>query len=163
RAAMRPAGISGCTILRNGVKLRYPFEESIASYAPICDEIVVCWDPTSEDETAALVRKVADRFPQVRLVDSVWDIDNREERTELARQTQIAFDHCRHEWTLYIQADEALHERSHETLRRLAHGDQAGIAFRRASFFGTLDREIPDHRASGLIRLFRRGRGVSVG
>lgn len=160
----RPAGISGCTILRNGVKLRYPFEESIASYAPICDEIVVCWDPTSEDATAELVRRVASRFPQVRLVESVWDMDNRQEGTELARQTQIAFGHCRREWTLYIQADEALHEYYHPALRRLALANkQEGVAFHRTSFFETLGREIPDHRANGLVRLFRTGLGQSVG
>ncbi len=160
----RPTGISGCTILRNGVKLRYPFEESIASYAPICDEIVVCWDPTSEDGTAELVRKVAARFPKVRLVESVWDMSNRQEGTELARQTQIAFDHCRHQWTLYIQADEALHERSHDALKRISSENHAvGVAFRRASFFESLDREIPDHRASGLLRMFRTGHGRSVG
>jgi glycosyltransferase involved in cell wall biosynthesis/GT2 family glycosyltransferase len=160
----RPAGISGCTILRNGVKLRYPFEESVASYAPICDEIVICWDPTSDDETAELVRRVAARFPQVRLVESIWDMENRQEGTELARQTQIAFDQCRSPWTLYVQADEALHERAHDTLRRIAsENGAAGVAFQRTSFFGSLDREIADHRANGLIRMFRTGRGRSVG
>jgi len=99
----------------------------------------------------------------VHLVESVWDMDNRQDGTELARQTQFAFDQCRHEWTLYVQADEALHERSHETLKHLAHGDQAGVTFRRSSFFGTLDSEIPDHRAGGLIRLFRTGQGLSIG
>lgn len=160
----RLPGISGCTILRNGVKLRYPLEESIASYAPICDEIVLCWDPTSEDETAALVRRMKSRFPQVRLVESVWDMKNRREGSELARQTQFAFDHCRREWTLYIQADEALHEDFHDELKDHANRrKEEAVAFRRSSFLGTLDAEIPDHRAAGLVRMFRTGYGRSVG
>ncbi len=160
----RQSGISGCTIIRNGVKLRYPFEESVASYASICEEIVISWDPTSEDDTASLVRRIAARFPNVRLVESVWDMQNRREGTELARQTQIAFGHCRREWTLYVQADEALHERHHNLLKaRVSDSGVGGVAFRRSSYFGTLDREIPDHRASGMVRLFRTGYGRSIG
>jgi glycosyltransferase involved in cell wall biosynthesis/GT2 family glycosyltransferase len=162
--AVRPVGISGCTILRNGAKLRYPFLESVASYAPLCDEVVICWDPNSDDDTASLVRKASERFPNVRLVESSWDLTNRKEGSELARQTQIAFGHCRHEWTLYVQADEALHERDYDQLRRCASERRlAAVAFRRESFFGSLDREIPEHRTSGMIRMFRTGHGRSVG
>ncbi len=163
-ATVRPPGISGCTIIRNGERLRYPFEESIASYASLCDEVIVCWDPTSEDDTAALVRRVAARFPHLRLIESAWDMSNRKEGSELARQTQIAFSHCRHEWSLYIQADEALHERHHEFLKALASDPTvAGVSFHRVSIFGELDREIPDHRTRGMVRMFRTGCGRSVG
>ena len=160
----RLPGISGCTIIRNGVRLRYPFEESVASYASLCDEVVVCWDPTSEDATAELLGKIAARFPNVRLVESAWDMGNRQEGTELARQTQIAFSQCRHEWTLYVQADEALHEGHHELLRScVTDPDLDAVAFRRLSFFGCLDREIADHRTRGMVRMFRTGYGRSVG
>ncbi len=160
----RLAGISGCTILRNGVKLRYPFEQSIASYAPLCDEVLVCWDPASEDDTRHLVETIARWHPNVRLVESRWDMSNRMEGTELARQTQIAFDQCRHEWTFYVQADEAIHEDYFELLRNYSRDPSLlGVAFRRLSFLGTPDREIPAHRAEGMVRMFRTGLGQSVG
>ncbi len=160
----RLPGISGCTILRNGVKLRYPFMESVASYAQLCEEVVLLWDPTSEDETRSLVRDVAARFPNVRLIENIWDMRNRVEGTELARQTQIAFGHCRSAWTLYIQADEALHERYHDALKVWASDPRvAAVAFQRLSFKGSLDREITEHRTRGMIRMFRSGYGRSLG
>jgi hypothetical protein len=33
--------VSGLTIIRNGVRLNYPFIEAIRSVLPICDEYVV--------------------------------------------------------------------------------------------------------------------------
>jgi glycosyltransferase involved in cell wall biosynthesis/peptidoglycan/xylan/chitin deacetylase (PgdA/CDA1 family) len=156
--------ISGCTIIRNGVDLRYPFEESIASYAPLCDEIILSWDPTSTDATRVLVNKIARRFPQVLLIESPWDLTNRSGGSELARQTQIAFKHCSQPWTLYIQADEALHERDHARVIEFAKdASLSGVSFGRRSFFKTLDAEIPEHGAPAIVRLFRTGFGTSIG
>ena len=158
------AGVSGCTIVRNAISLGYPLRESIASYAPLCSEIILSWDPTSEDATAQLVRQIAVEFPQVRLVESVWNMKNQADGTELARQTQIAFGHCAQTWTLYVQADEALHENAYPLLREhVADESNNAVAFRRRSFLLSLDTEILDHRVEGLVRLFRTGQGRSVG
>ena len=44
--------VSGLTIVKNGVKLRYPFLESIQSLLPVCDEFIAvigdCEDDTRE-------------------------------------------------------------------------------------------------------------------
>ena len=160
----RPSGISGCTIVRDAVRLGYPLRASVASYAPVCDEVIICWDPTSTDGTAELVRAIAAEFLQVRLVESRWDLANHAGGSELARQTQLAFDACRFEWTLYVQADEALHERHHDEIRRLVQTPRVGaVSFWRRSFLGTLVAEIPEHRVRGLVRLFRTGHGRSAG
>jgi hypothetical protein len=158
------AMISGCTIVRNAVQLRYPLMESIASYAPVCDEIVICWDPTSTDDTRGELERIRGLFPNVKLVESKWNLDNRDGGTELARQTQIAFGHCSRPWTLYIQADEALHEADHQLIQSWVQDDRlAGIGFRRKSFLRTLDAEIIAQRSEGLFRLFRTGLGASIG
>jgi len=158
-----PTGISGCTIVRDAVRLDYPLEESIASYAPICDEIIICWDPTSTDATKQLVEKIAAQFPQVRLVESVWDLEKRKGGLELSRQALIALAHCTQPWSLYIEADEALHERYHEDLRAYVRDPNlAGLAFERRSFLHSLDKEIPEYRV-GIVRMFRSGCGRLTG
>jgi glycosyltransferase involved in cell wall biosynthesis/peptidoglycan/xylan/chitin deacetylase (PgdA/CDA1 family) len=158
------SGICGCTIIRNAVQLDYPFEESIESYAPICEEILICWDPTSNDSTSELLQRLCIRFPRIRLIESKWNLSNRVGGQELAKQTQFAFDMCKLPWTLYIQADEALHEDCHQELLTLVkQSDIAAIAFERRSFMHTLDNEILEHRAPALVRLFRTGYGKSVG
>lgn len=157
-------GISGCTIVRNAVALGYPLRASVASYAPICEEIVLAWDPTSTDATRELVQQIAAEFPQVRLIESCWDMTNRTGGTEIARQTNIAFAQCRQPWTLYVQADEALHEDAHAELRQMILNPECGgIAFSRHSFLRSLNDEIPEHRVSGLVRLFRTERGQALG
>jgi hypothetical protein len=103
---MRPK-ISGFTIIRNGVKYDYPFVESICSILPLVDEMVVSVGK-SEDDTRT---KVAEIFSdKIRIIDTVWDDENRKHGNELARQTNIALGKCRFDWAFYLQADEVIHE-----------------------------------------------------
>ncbi|HYF13250.1 MAG TPA: glycosyltransferase, partial [Candidatus Paceibacterota bacterium] len=162
--AILSSGISGCTIVRNAVKLGYPLEASIESYMPICDEVWISWDPSSEDDTGALVKRLARRHPKIRLFESIWDLKNKDSGKELAIQTNKVFRQCSRRWTLYIQADEAVHENSHDKLLAIAQKDDAiGVSFMRRSFLKTLDREIVRHQVSGLLRMFRTGYGTSTG
>lgn len=156
--------LSGCTIVRNGVKLNYPLEASIRTYYDLCDEVVVAYDPTSEDDTEGLVRDIAKRLPRVRPVPSPWNTGNHKDGSEITIQSNVAVDACRGDWILYVQADEAIHEGDHEALKRmLARPDLHGVLFDRHSFMGTLDQEIPEYFAPQLLRLFRRGEGCVVG
>ena len=49
--------LSGCTLVRNAVKLSYPLEASILTYLPVCDEVLLAYDPASEDGTERLFRR----------------------------------------------------------------------------------------------------------
>ncbi|MGH7144101.1 MAG: hypothetical protein ACREJ2_08160 [Planctomycetota bacterium] len=152
--------ISGCTVVRNGAHPTLFLAESIASYAPICREIVLSWDPTSTDDTAGLVRRLAAEFPQIRLVESPWDLAQRSLEVERARQMQLAFAQCTGTWTLYVQPDEALHESDHGFLLDAIHGDRwDGVAFERIAIFQRLNTQIPELHAWNLLRMFRTGLG----
>jgi hypothetical protein len=154
--------LSGCTIVRNGVKNRYPLEASIRSYYPICDEVVVCYDPTSDDSTELLVRDLAARYPKIRLLPSVWDPNNRTGGSEMAIQSNVAIEACRSQWVLCVQADEAIHEHDHPKIREiLVAEDVLGAVFDWRSFVQSLDREISIDRPPRL-RLFRNGTCLSV-
>lgn len=104
-------GVSGFTFVRHGIRLGYPFRESIRSLLPVCDEVVInVGDGDGDDGTLAAVRAMAEADPRIRIVESLWDPEKRSGGRILAEQTNIALDACRHDLALYLQADEVLHE-----------------------------------------------------
>lgn len=108
--------VSGLTIIRNGVRLNYPFMEAIRSALSICDEyIVVAGD--SDDETLAHLATLDD--PRIRVIHTRWSPDVTPQKCLLAQQTNIGLGFCSGRWCLYLQANEVLHEGSLPRLRSL--------------------------------------------
>jgi hypothetical protein len=97
--------ISGVTIIRNGVKLGYPFIQSIRSILPLCSELVVGVGD-SEDDTRERILKIND--PKIKILDTVWDMSKRSGGEVLSEQTNIALSRCSGDWVFYIQSDEAV-------------------------------------------------------
>ncbi len=97
--------VSGFTIARNAIKLRYPIIESITSILPIVDEFIICVGD-SEDETLATIRSI--KSPKIRIIQSRWDFTQKEE--VLSQQTNIALKECAGDWAFYLQSDEVIHE-----------------------------------------------------
>jgi glycosyltransferase involved in cell wall biosynthesis len=158
------SALSGCTLVRNAVKLNYPLEASIQTYYPLCQEVVISYDPNSEDDTEKYVLELARRYPKIRPVPSPWDMKNHRDGTEITIQSNVAVDACTGDWILYVQADEAIHEDDHDLIRSIMEETEInGALFDRRSFLGTLDREIPEYFARNLLRLFRNGRGSVIG
>ncbi|RKY62437.1 MAG: hypothetical protein DRP95_01550 [Candidatus Latescibacterota bacterium] len=99
--------ISGFSFVRNAISLDYPIAEAIRSVLPLVDEFVVaCGD--SSDGTTELVRSID---PKVRVIETVWDESDFVGGRVNAVQTNIALDHCRGDWCIYLQADEVIHEK----------------------------------------------------
>ena len=156
--------VSGCTLVRNAVKLRYPLEASILTYYPLCDEVVIAYDPATEDGTEAFIKDLARQYPKIRPISSPWNMKNHEGGTEITIQSNVAAEACTSEWVLYVQADEAIHEGDLELIRKVLRDKNLnGLLFARRSFLGTLDREIPEYYARNLLRLYRNGQGCVVG
>jgi glycosyltransferase involved in cell wall biosynthesis len=135
---------SGFSMIRNGEKLGYPYLEALRSLAPLVDELVVAvgdCDDTTRSQLEALRPELP--CPLV-LFDSPWDPESRKGGFELARQTNLALDRCRHEICVYIQADEVLHEEDYERFRldldRFAADDDIdALAFQWVHFYGNFD------------------------
>ncbi len=111
--------VSGSTIIRNGVQLTYPFEESIRSLLPLVDELHVAVGD-SDDDTLERVRAIGS--PKLRVFETVWDMSQREGGLVLSEQTNLALERCDGDWCFYLQADEVLHEDDydviHDAMRR---------------------------------------------
>ena len=106
--------ISGFTIARNAIKFNYPILESLHSFLPICDELIVNVGD-SEDETLDLIKSIHD--PKIRIIENRWDMTMGE--AVLAYQTNLALKECRGDWAFYLQSDEVIHEKDHRILTHL--------------------------------------------
>jgi len=131
--------ISGAMIIRNGVKLGYPFIESVRSILPFCFEVIVAVGK-SDDDTRAKIEAI--ESPKIRIVDTIWDMHQRSGGTVLSQQTNIAMGHCAGDWIFYIQGDEIADVRSIDAVNAalaLAADDRRidGIAFRYVHFYGS--------------------------
>ena len=94
--------ISGYTIARNVVKFSYPIFESLSTLRPICDEVILAYDPYTDDGTYELVGKLAEDLDLI-LIESRWNMDNIDKGLELGVQTDVAMSQCRNPWRLYLQ------------------------------------------------------------
>jgi glycosyltransferase involved in cell wall biosynthesis len=139
--------ISGFTFVRNAVKLQYPIVESIRSILPIVDEFVIAVGQ-GDDDTAGLIRSIGS--PKIRIIDSQWNPNVRSGGYVLAQQTNVALLNCTGEWAIYLQADEAIHERDHarlvELMTQYREDDRIeGMLMQRISFFGDYDTVLDVH------------------
>lgn len=159
--------ISGFTFVRNGTELGYPYLESMRSMLGIVDELVVNVGD-STDDTLERIRSFAHEAEiPVRLVESVWDPELRSGGRILAQQTNIALDACSHDWCLYLQADEVLHEQDAPVIRAAvaaadaADQDVEGLLFAYRHFYGSYHTVGTDRRwYRHEVRVVRRSSGI---
>jgi hypothetical protein len=135
--------VSGFTIIRNAVKYDYPIVEAIKSVLPLCDEFVVAVG-NSIDNTLELVKSIDS--PKIRIIETVWDESLREGGRTFALETDKAFraisPDC--DWAIYIQADEAIHEKYYPAIREAMEkykDDRLvdGLLFHYKHFYGSYD------------------------
>lgn len=157
--------VSGFAIVRNAIHYDYPVVESIRSILPLVDEMVVAVG-NSRDDTRKLISEIPSQ--KIRIIDTVWDENQRAGGTVLAEQTNIALNECQGDWCFYIQADEVVHEndldRVESSMKKQLNSPRIeGLSFRYHHFRAdyTIRDPLPYRRQ---IRVVRPGIGVqSVG
>jgi hypothetical protein len=135
--------VSGFSFIRNAVKFDYPIVEAILSVLPLCDEFILAVGD-SEDATRDLINGISSS--KLKLVHTTWDDSLREGGRVLAEETNKAFRAIQREsdWCFYIQGDEILHEKYHETVQK-AMADNLderhidGLLFKYLHFYGSYD------------------------
>lgn len=129
-------------ILRNGVKMDYPFREAILSALPLCDVFFVSVGQ-SDDGTREAVEALAD--PRIRIMDSVWDLNLRRGGAVLAIETNKLLTQLPPaDWVLILQADEVLHEADYPAIRAAmqqwrAERQVEGLLFDYLHFYGSYE------------------------
>lgn len=157
---MQQNSISGCVAARNSVRFGYPLRQCLQALRPICDEVVLAYDPTTNDGTPALALQLRDELDLV-LYESPWNMHNMQKGLEIGHQSQVAVDACSPatEWRLCLQQDEAFHEDDHEKIRELvrtASDVTNGFDFVRPYFYGNLH-TIRREWSVQITRLTRKG------
>ena len=135
--------VSGFTIVRNAVKNDYPVVEAISSILPLCDEFIVAVGK-SEDATYDMIKRIPS--DKIKIIETVWDDSLREGGRTFALETDKAFQAVSNDadWCFYIQADEVLQEKYHDTVRRamVQFKDDSrvdGLLFNYKHFWGSYD------------------------
>lgn len=163
--------ISGFSYVRNGIDFDYPFLEAIQSILPVCDEFVMVLGDSSDTSREALLNLGSDK---IKIVDSVWDMNNRKGGKVFAQQSNIGLDHVTGDWAFHIQADEIIHEKDLPKILEAIHKydsnpEVEGLLLPFIHFWGTYDyvrtsrrvhkNEIRVLRNNQLIRAYRDSQG----
>lgn len=159
--------VSGFTLCRNGVRLGFPFRESIRSLAPLCDEIVVACG-AGEDNTLEELQKLASELIpcELRIIQTTWDPALVKGGSILAQQTNVALEACKNEIVFYIQGDEVLHDEDYPIIKRdlerlEQNSEAASLVFQWVHFFG--DPQTVAHSRKWYrkeIRAFKKSSGL---
>ena len=110
----RTVQLSGCMIIKNGVKLGYPFVEAISAVIDFVEEMVVV-DGHSQDGTWETLKQMAAVCPKLLLHRQEWPTTNTGGQV-IAEATNNALTCCTGSHILYVQADEIFPE---DLLRRI--------------------------------------------
>jgi len=156
--------VSGFTFIRNAIKYDYPIAESIRSILPICDDFYVAVG-NSDDTTLELVKNID---PKIRIMETVWDESLLKGGKVLAQETDKAFNMVPEDsdWCFYLQADEVIHEKYLETIRKEMYRWKDttkvdGLLFNYLHFYGSYDYIATSHRwYRKEIRIIRNNQSI---
>lgn len=158
--------VSGFTLCRNGIRLGFPFRESLRSLAPLCDEIVVALGE-GEDNTDKEFQKLAKELPcELKIINTQWNPASIKGGSILAEQTNMALDATKHEIVFYLQGDEVLHEEDYpiikKDLERLSQSQEAAsLLFQWIHFFGDQNTYVQSRKwYRKEIRAFKKSSGL---
>jgi hypothetical protein len=163
--------ISGFSYVRNGIEYDYPFLESIQSILPICDEFIMALGDSQDSSREAILNLGSDK---IKIVDTVWDMNNRTGGKVFAQQANKGLDHITGDWAIHIQADEVIHEKDIpkivEAIQRYDSDEKVdGLLFPFMHFWGSYDyirtsrkvhkNEIRVFRNNLLVRSYKDSQG----
>lgn len=159
--------VYGASLLRNGVKYDYPFNECLTSLAGLCEEVFIALGK-SEDGTEAAVAAHPDA-KKFKIIPTVWDENLRQSGLILSEQTNIAVNGIRENhhsgWVICLQADEILSDHDFAQIRQdIAQAEATGcdaIRFRYLHFWHSYHEIAYQKRWYGHeIRAFRLGKNI---
>ncbi|MCL5011764.1 MAG: glycosyltransferase family 2 protein [Candidatus Marsarchaeota archaeon] len=110
--------ISGFMNVWNVKSQGYPFIQAIESALPICDEFLVS-DGYSTDGTWEELLKLQKKHNKIKLYRKKWVLDKKTPLLTLANSANQVRVKCKGSYILYIQANEIIHEKSIQTIKKL--------------------------------------------
>jgi glycosyltransferase involved in cell wall biosynthesis len=99
--------LSAYTYVRNGLKVGYPFIQSIRSIIQLVDEYIIVLGDSDDGSREAILNL---KSPKIRIIDTIWDMNLRVGGKLFAQQSNIGLDNVSGDWIIHLQADEVIHE-----------------------------------------------------
>jgi len=152
-------------MVRNADKYYFPIKASIESILPIVDEFVVALGDNDEgDRTREIIESI--ESDKIKIIDRVWSETDFVDGKIYANETTFALSQCKGDWCFYLQADEVVHEKDHDTIVKYCQNyldDKKvdGFLFQYHHFFGDYEHYLPVHGwYKNEIRIVRNNAGV---
>lgn len=159
--------------IKNGEKFDYPFIESLLSVLDVCDEAIVTCAEESEDQTWLRLQRLAELYPQIRLLQTqVWQQTGLQDGEVIRLAAEEAMSHCSGDWLWHVQSDEVYTQEDARKVRELVntYHSQAvdGFIFQVRHFYGSYEQVISEQAAEigwyqKCIRLARVGTAQHFG
>lgn len=109
--------ISGYCVLKDAISRKIPFEQSIKSFMPVCDEVVVVDFNSSDGTYEKLLELQKNESLKLKISQSNdWDQDK---PNMFGVAKNIARSKCTGDWCLQFDADEFLHEKDYDKILNL--------------------------------------------
>jgi hypothetical protein len=143
------------TIAKDLEKIRYPWKESIRSALPVADQILVC-ECGSTDGTAEQLAEMVATEPKIRVIRGEWG----DHFSVISRLANVLISEVSSEWHFFLQADEALHDRSYEPLMRALRESRDDVLAARYTHFCGDFRHTWPFMYERAARIARRSSGV---
>lgn len=139
-------GISGYTIIRNGIELDYCFKEAVFSLIPICNEVVIC-DSDSTDGTKEALFELEKLDSRVRVINRPWD-DPVGRETCIVEWINFTRERLHYDHQLQLDGDEVLSESSYPRVLEASKTGES-LWFKRFNFWNDAQHLIPSGRTCG--------------
>jgi len=108
--------VSGMCVISEAIWGCYPFIESVTSFLPVVDELVVIVNPYGKDDTETVIRETFASESKVRVVHTYFNIEQLGWKSYgIARTT--GYQACHGDIVLMFDADGVLHEKDVHGLR----------------------------------------------
>lgn len=129
--------LGGSIFVRDAVKFDYCIIEAMTSLLGVCDAVTVV-ECSSDDDTKKLLRSY--RSGKLKLITDVyWQVAP--DASRLAMLANMAKDETDCDTHFMLQADEVIHEKSYDSIRRYVGCDHS-VSVRRINFYGDPSRHV---------------------
>lgn len=125
--------LGGSVCIRNGEELDFCWRECINSLLPVCDVVSVC-DGESTDGTQEIIRDWLTREPKLSLCVYPWP-DPKGDPDFWVKWLNYAREHVAADWHLQLDADEILHEKCYDEVRKFIGKAQRSAVVTRYNFW----------------------------
>lgn len=123
-------------MIRNGVMYDYCFQATIKCLRDLCDDVIVVL-PKSDDNTLEMV---LDTDPTLNIIECTEPWESIEGKYKLSHFSNIGLQYVREGYSVYLQADEVIHEDSFPWIWEACNRGETGYMVSRLNLWAT-----PDH------------------